>query len=204
VLLNQYLADDFGYSMSAKAAARVPRFLLNDIVRYWRTMAVDFAAKRREREGEGWLIRNFKLRLSRKLIFAAGLTAALSCTLRPPSALKRVENEKEEDYSAIMAEHLLTFANRTPLDSVAWLALEFGATAEVVHDIFDAYDAFLGMPSDDEKRTRLEQLTPDTMVGDPLFTESREIGERFQRGLSKLFFDTDAQLAGAAQSHGVF
>jgi len=68
VLLKRYLVDDFGYAMPPKAAARVPRFLLNDLVRYWRTMAVDFAAKRREREGAGWGLRNFKLRMSRKLI----------------------------------------------------------------------------------------------------------------------------------------
>jgi len=204
VLLNRYLADDFGYPMPAKAAARVPRFLLNDIVRYWRTMAVDFAAKRREREGEGWLIRNFKLRLSRKLIFAAGLSAALSCSLRPPPALTLAESEKEEDYTAIVAEHLLAFANRTPLDTLAWLALEFGATAEVVRDIFGSYDSFLGILGDNAKRTRLEELTPETMRDDLLFAETREIGDRFQRGLSMLFFDTDSQLTQAAQRYGVF
>ena len=188
--------------MPLRAAARIPRFLLNDIVRYCRTMAVDFAAKRREREG--WLLRNFKLRLSRKLIFAAGLAATLSCSLRPPRALTRAENAKEDDYTAIMAEHLLTFANRTPLDSVAWLALEFGANAEVVHDIFDAYDTFLGILGDEGKRQRLEALTPETMREDPLFAESRAIGDQFQRGLSKLFFGTDGQLTEAAQRYGVF
>jgi len=204
VLLNRYLADDFGYAMPAKAAARVPRFLLNDIVRYWRTMGVDFAAKRRERAGEGWLIRNFKLRLSRKLIFAAGLVATLSCALRPPSDLTRSENEREEDYTAIVAEYLLTFANRTPLDSVAWLALEFGAAPEVVRDIFDSYDAFLGILGDDVMRARLEGLTPDTMKGDSIFSESRAIGDRFQRGLSKLLFETDRRLTEAVLRYGVF
>lgn len=204
VVLNRYLDDDFGYPMAAKAAARVPRFLLNDIVRYWRTMAVDFAAKRRARAGEGWLLRNFKLRLSRKLIFAAGLTASFCCRLRPPEALNRAESESEADYTAIMADHLLHFANRTPIENVAWLALEFDAQADVVHDLFDAYDSFLGILADEEKRKRLEPLTPETMTADPLFTETRQIGDRFQAGLTKLFFGTDARLTDVAQQYGVF
>jgi hypothetical protein len=42
------------------------------------------------------------------------------------------------------------------------------------------------------------------MRDDPLFSESREIGDRFQRGLSTLFFDTDPRLKQAAQRYGVF
>ena len=204
VILRRYLDDDFGYAMPAKAAARVPRFLLNDIVRYWRTMAVDFAAKRRARAGEGWLLRNFKLRLSRKLIFTAGLAATLSCSLRPPDALRRIENETEADYAAIMTDHLLTFANRTPLETLAWLALAVGANPTVVKELFDSYDEFLGILRDVTKRKRLEGLTPDSMKSDPLFSETRAIGDRFQAGLIGLFYDTDQTLTKATQRYGVF
>jgi hypothetical protein len=202
VLLNRYLSDDFGH-LSPADEGRVPHFLLNDIVRYWRTMAVDFAAKRRDREGEGWLLRNFKLRVSRKLIFAAGLAAALSCRLRPPQALAQ-SSKTEDDYVSILAGHLLGFANRTPLDCVAWLASEFKANTETVRDIFESYDAFLGILADGDKRGRLERLTPDTMASDPLFTETRSVGNRFQQGLASLFFDTAPELTKAVQKYGVF
>ena len=50
----------------------------------------------------------------------------------------------------------------------------------------------------------LDRLTPDGMNEEPLFAETREIGNRFQRGLSGLFFATDAKLTEAAQRYGVF
>lgn len=53
-----------GYMSTEVKPYRPPRFLLNDIVRYWRTVAVDFEAKHRSREGEGWGLRNAKLPLS--------------------------------------------------------------------------------------------------------------------------------------------
>ena len=39
---------------------------------------------------------------------------------------------------------------------------------------------------------------------DPLFKNTREIGNRFQDGLSALFFATDSELTEATQRFGVF
>ena len=56
---------------------------MNDVVRFWRTMTVDYAAKVIERDREGWALRNAKLRFSRKLIFVTGMLLAYEVGLNP-------------------------------------------------------------------------------------------------------------------------
>src|SRR4029077_15479746 len=88
-VLGRYLDNDISFLTRSRSGKRykVPRFLLNDIVRYWRTVCVDYATKFRERQGAEWALRNAKLRMSRKLIFASGLVMCFSCYLKPPAPL---------------------------------------------------------------------------------------------------------------------
>jgi predicted nucleotidyltransferase len=201
-LFRRYVGEDSGYHLSKGWKVRVPRFLLNDIVRFWRTMAVDFAAKRRDRAGKGWAIRNFKLRMSRKLLFVSGLAMCLRCQLRPSAGLTG-DFEDEADFNLALEDFLVELSDRRPLDVVAELCLEFDAIA-AGKKIFDAYERFLAVLDDEEKRKSLEVMSIEQAHVDPLFSDTRKMSTDFQSGLTELFFHSNDELTKATQRYGVF
>jgi len=159
-LLNRYVGEDLQYHSPHNFA--VPRFLLNDYVRYWRTMAVDSAQKRRGRSK--WALRNFKLRLSRKLIFAAGLWACLSCKLHPSERLKELQSRGDrEGINAEMTDFLLEFSQRTPLETLAGAFMKYDAY-DAAKLSFNAYEEFLRILDDPILRERLEKLSVWTLL----------------------------------------
>lgn len=87
-ILNRYVRDDRGL-VHASGQFRIPRFLLNDLTRYWRTVTVDFVYKQRAEAGRKSFLRNAKLRMSRKLIFASGLLRCFFCQIDPQAAAAR-------------------------------------------------------------------------------------------------------------------
>ncbi len=198
-ILKRYLQEDLGYHQLHEWKRRVPRFLLNDIVRFWRTMTVDYANKRRDR-GTGWALRNFKLRLSRKLTFTAGLAMCMSCQLCPP---KWFEDAQPADFYGELENYLIGFSNKPPLHVVAEFVMNFRAK-DAGQTIFDAYDKFLTMLGDKAKRDHLDTLGAEDAGSDPVFAEARTIGSAFQDGLVELFFRTNEELTKATQRYGVF
>jgi hypothetical protein len=164
-VLTQYLQE-------APRPFKPPRFLLNDIVRYWRTVGVDFAAKARRRAGEGWGLRNVKLRTSRKLLFASGLIPVLRCH----------ELDTHE-----MADFLMAQLNQTPTDRLSDAFLyynELSAGARVL----DAYDKFLSLLDQDDVRSELERLGPDDARESAIFLKAAELGREIDAGLLDLLF----------------
>jgi hypothetical protein len=163
-----------GYLEDADKPYRPPRFFLNDLIRYWRTICVDFVGKERE-DGEKWAIRNAKLRTSRKLLFAGGLVPLLQC-----HRLKRAERRR------FLAAQLPAPAT----DRLAAAFLDCGARDAGVRALA-AYDRWLAVLDDDERRGALEALTKETAPRAPVFREVRRHAAELERGLLVLLFDTE-------------
>lgn len=167
---------------------RPPRFLLNDTIRYWRTICVDFEGKHAETGGNDskWVMRNAKLRTSRTMLFAGGLLPVLFCRLR------------EQDEIPVFLEQQFS---APPVDRVAWTFLEMGMEDEGVRCL-RAYDEWVAMLQDDAVRDAIGELRADTRDASPVFQQVRDIGRRLQSGLVALLFNSD--LAPASRTFLVF
>lgn len=202
-ILNRYLDDDISFISPSAGKYKIPRFLLNDIVRYWRTMCVDYASKHRERQGQGWALRNAKLRLSRKLIFVSGLLTCYGCYLEEPTGASTLFEDPNPDSLAPLLGHLTRFVDRTPLEIVAE-SLERYARPSTATNLMNAYDRFLELLNDGEARDRLRQLKSYEARGDKVFGRVREISNEFQSALTSLFFDDHPKLADLTRKYGIF
>jgi hypothetical protein len=188
---------------------RIPRFLLNDIVRYWRTMAVDYARKVRDRQADGWALRNIKLRLSRKLTFVSGMLTCFDCVLCPQSGESEDDLFKKTETRLLsVQEHILKYVESTPIEILAKAVGIYSPDDEtrkqLACQLFDAYDSFLGVLDDPGKREALETLPPNADEKDQGFQDARRVGKDFQTGLTQLFFHTNADLTATTQEFGVF
>ena len=177
-VLARYLAE-------SRTDRRPPRFFLNDVMRYWRTIAVDFAGKHRDDDAK-WGLRNAKLRTSRKMLFAGGLVPALRChTLR------------HADAAAFLAQQLALPAT----DRVADAFLAAGHHDAGVRCL-GAYDRWTGMVADAAVRDELASLDRASAMGSATFVEVRRLAAELQNGLLALLFETS--LAPAVREYAIF
>jgi predicted nucleotidyltransferase len=195
-IISRYCEEETYFT---KRHFNVPRFLLNDVVRYWRTMAVDYASKNWERQGDKWALRNTKLRLSRKLLFAAGLLACLRCELLRPASGEQNARLETSGMSELI-EHQFEY---TPLELLADSLLRFGTT-DTATRLFDCYDQFLCLVGTESTRQHLMELRPEDADKDKVFGEVRSIARDFQKALTRFFFEDNESLAALTMEYGVF
>jgi hypothetical protein len=200
-ILARYVLHD--RSVRSKSGRRqiVPHFLLNDVVRYWRTIASDYASKMWERDREGWGIRNVKPRFSRKLLFIWGLLAAFAGELFAPAELHQVEND--EQYFLMLADLIRSQTDIAPLELLARVVLEADDNI-VADDIFSSYDQFLHVLADPEARKKLEAVRFDDALDEPTYSGLRDVSQRFRLGVTRLFFDLHPKLPTLIRDFGVF
>lgn len=145
----------------------LPLFLLDDIIRYYRTMAVDYEFKTTEGDRpKAWGLRYIKLLFSRRLLYAGGLFGVAATAGLAPAA---------------MIERLEFLFDLPPIDRMRHIcgdrALEIALTG---------YDRFLARLESAKARWRLETLSRAER-DDPLFHELETEGRHFARELLELF-----------------
>ena len=163
-----------------------PRFFLNDLIRYWRTIGVDFVGKERG-EPEKWGLRTAKLRTGRKLLYASGLLPSLLC-----GELRRSE----------MRAFLIEQFAAPPGDRVAFAFIHAGATDAGLRTL-RAYDRWVGMLDDPEVRAKLGRLTREETASSELFQDVRRLAADVEQGLLALLFDTQP-LRGLTREYAIF
>lgn len=144
---------------------RLALFLLNDVVRYYRTVAVDYEFK----IGEGrkpWGIRNVKLVFSRKLLYASGL---FSVAMTADCTRKDKIRILEELFELPVMERMISICGNSRMEPV-----------------LKSYDHFLGKLEDPDTRERLVNLKRSER-NDPVFRDLKNEGHRFTGELLKLF-----------------
>lgn len=193
-ILERYFEEEVHFASAGDR--KVPRFLLNDLTRYWRTMGVDYAAKHREQDGKKWAIRNAKLRFSRKLLFASGLAFCLSCQLPVVSGLQpKLFGTISDEGSDPFIQRAFEFSKTPPLEYLAAFLDEFVESPErrksIATRVFGAYDWWLTTLGDEGHRKQLESLSHAEAESDCLFEQIRTRGKDFGRGLEALFFGRD-------------
>lgn len=176
-----------GYLATRSRDHRPPLFLLNDVVRYWRTIAVDFEGKDRARGGAGWGLRNGKLRTSRKLLFASALLPILEC--------HRMTRAQMRAY--LRAQFACPPLDRVAAAFLAYDAIDLGARLLV------AYDRFIELIDDPRSRRELEALSEDRSHSSAVFGEVRAIADQVQAALLALMFD-DRRLSRVTREYAVF
>jgi predicted nucleotidyltransferase len=200
-VIGRYLAEDSHPLTADSKTYRVPRFLLNDIVRFWRTMAVDFASKQRDRAGEGWGLRNAKLRLSRKLIFASGLLVCFG-THRDLALQSKISTDKN-GIRLHLLQHIRDQVKLSPLEVLAKSMALYRIPKSISKELFGSYARFLELLDDRETREELENLRSEDSRTDPTFKRVREISQSFEHALDYIFFK-NPQIAPLIRKYGVF
>ena len=144
---------------------KLARFLLNDIIRYYRTIATDFEHKVSDQNKE-WGLRQVKLRFSRKVLYFSGIVAVAETADFP----QQQTLEKISDWF-----------DHQGLERIYTAAPDLKQTGQVL----ELYEHFLAQISNPEVRQTLEQLQKEERENCPPYRDLREKGVELSNVLTE-------------------
>lgn len=166
-ILARYLVD---YERPKPGA---PRFLLNDLNRYWFTVAVDYQAKRWERLNHGWGIRYLKLLITRRLSYVGAIVPLLLCDETQPAELGFMADQ----YSRPALARFASLALRPNFEEIDHLRRVLECAARFNHVLSDSSD-----------RSTLDSLADAPVRGaTPIFDEMHDLTNELDASLRAIF-----------------
>lgn len=205
ILARYFEPDNFSYKQNAERDY-FPRFLMNDVVRFWRTMAVDYAAKVVEQGRVKWALRNAKLRFSRKLIFASGMLLAHEVVLGMKQPVPNLSTDPAAVFELI--DRIQQLTKLSPLEMLASAVLRradgWPGAKRAATEVFTSYDAFLGILNDADKRRELGSLPLEQAATNETFKLVRNLGQQFEDGLNSYFLDGPPDVTLLSRKYAIF
>jgi predicted nucleotidyltransferase len=183
-MLSRYCSDYHPRFRDSDDSVIVPRFLLNDIIRYWRTIAVDFGAKQWRAVRSDMGLRYAKLLTTRKVLFSGTLVSlfltrhALERADPANSTYDRLKNYLQAEFSKTPLTRLMTAYDYVSPDGKRALA-----------NVLAGYNRFMEILDSPDMR---ELITADPVSSDEakeVMEEVQAIGDAIETGLEVIFFD---------------
>ncbi|MGB2861969.1 MAG: hypothetical protein WBC05_01460 [Sedimentisphaerales bacterium] len=187
-ILERYCADYLPPNRNKSDPAQVPRYLLNDLVRYWRTMAVDFGTKRWRNDDSN--LRLAKLRITRKILFAGPLATVLL-------------TGREERTNDQLIDYLTKSLAAPPLAQIAKHFESMNNKSQsAMRVLLQDYDQFIGILSG-HKRDVLKCKRGDSKSREEVKGQCKAMGDRIQSSLEQIFYK-DNLFKNTFQKYAVF
>jgi predicted nucleotidyltransferase len=142
---------------------RRPIFLINDLIRYYRTICVDHEYKKNE-AGKPWAVRLTKLRHSRKVFYFSALLPLLeSMFVNSQERLRWIQSQ---------------FLDFTPLERVILFLHKYGKRRH--WDLLTHYNTFLEFMASKERREELDCISFDRRDKHRAYVRMRDNAREFR------------------------
>ena len=139
--------------------------------------------------------------MSRKLIFVSGLLACFSLHLLIAEPERNaILHSAYPDHEFV--RHMRLQLAQTPLEILASVVNKHQHLSGIGLRLFDAYDEFLGILSDSEKRKHLDKLVAGSEMDDPVYRQMQHVSHSFRDALIERG-SPSLQHGGSAPRHAV-
>lgn len=162
-LFNHYLEECLGNNN------KFPQFLINEIMRYWRTLCIDYRYKKTEAD-KSFTIRVLKLRIFRKIEILSSILILIV------NKGKKIENIGDLMFQMCLPSfaRLNYFFTKFPIEN------------EILNDLFNYYNSFMNEINKENIRNELNKVDFDFREKDPLYCSLRENGRSIHKNIKKI------------------